>query len=171
MLLKDMAKALNRSPVYIHGLQQRFALPVLAGDAYAPAYLACLHRIVLLRVLGIAEERLRELWHLEKKLLQLLHVDSTGSPTWFLDACGAADRAPRRLLLTNYDLGWEVSGGTLQLGLNFSQQVSELFASAAMGEDALRILNRCLESQARIKSEIALERANVRAAARFAQAC
>jgi len=170
MTLGEMAKALNRPVLYVHGLQERFELPVLADGGYAPAYLACLRRIVLLRILGIAEDRLRELWHLEKKLLQLLHVDSAGSPTWFLDACGASAHASRRLLLTNIDLGREVSGGPLQLGLNFSRQVSELFASADMGEDAIRILNQCLEIQAGIKSDVALERPNIRAAARLAQA-
>lgn len=168
MTLGEMAKALNRPVLYLHGLQERFELPVLAGVGYTPAYLACLRRIVLLRVLGIAEERLRELWHLEKKLLQLLHVDSAGSPTGFLDACGAYAHATRRLLLTNVDLGREVSSGPLQLGLDFSRHVSELFASADMGEDAICILNQRLEIQAGIKFEIALERPNVRAAARLA---
>ena len=170
MTLGEIAKRLNRPALYVHGLQERFELPVLEGDAYAPAYLACLRRIVLLRVLGVSEDRLRELWHLEKKLLQLLHVDSSGSPTWFLDACGQSAHASRRLLLTNYDLGREVSGGALQLGLNFSAQVRELFASAAMGEDARRILNQCLEIQACIRSDIAREQPNARAAARLAQA-
>lgn len=169
MTLGDMAKLLNRPALYVRGLQERFALPVLADDAYAPAYLACLRRMVLLRLLGVSEERLRALWHLEKKLLQLLHVDSTGSPTWFLDACGRSAHASRRLLLTNYDLGREVSGGALQLGLNFSAQVSELFASADMGEDARRILNQCLELQSGIRSDIARERPNARAAARLAE--
>lgn len=40
-----------------------------------------------------------------KKLLVMLHADSTGSPTWFLDSCGAATSPKRRLLLTNYELG------------------------------------------------------------------
>ncbi len=170
MTLGDMAKALNRSPLVVRGLQERFELPVLAGAAYAPAYLACLRRLVLLRVLGIAEERLRELWHLEKKLLHLLHVDSAGSPTWFLDACEATANPERRLLLTHYDLGRDLSQSGLQLGLNFSRTSGELFSHADMGEDALRILNRCLELQARIQADAALELPNILAAARLAQA-
>ena len=169
MTLGDMAKALNRSPLVLRGLQERFELPVLKGAAYAPAYLAFLRRIVLLRILGIAEERLRELWHLEKKLLHLLHVDSAGSPTWFLDACDAETLPERRLLLTNYDLGRDLSASGLQLGLNFSETTSELFSHAEMGEDALRVLNRCLELQNGIKADIALELPNTLAAARLAQ--
>jgi hypothetical protein len=35
---------------------------------------------------------------------------ATGSPTWFLDSCGATTSPKRRLLLTNYELGAEVYG-------------------------------------------------------------
>jgi len=80
------AHALNRSPVYLRGLQTRFVLPVLEGAAYPHGYLAFLRTIVFLRTFGVSEDALLRLWHLETKLLTLLHVDSTGSPTWFLDA-------------------------------------------------------------------------------------
>ena len=96
----DIAKALNRSPVYLSGLQKRFELPAFEGPAYSPAYLAFLRGIVALRTFDIAEETLRDLCQLEKKLLRLLHADSAGSPTWFLDSCGAATHSKRRLLLT-----------------------------------------------------------------------
>ena len=36
MTLGDMAKALNRSPLYVRGLQDRFDLPVVKSDAYSP---------------------------------------------------------------------------------------------------------------------------------------
>lgn len=86
--LAEIAKALNRPVVYLSGLQARFEVPVLEGAGYSGAYLAFLRVIVHLRTLGIAEDKLRELWDIEKKLLQLLHADTTGSPTWFLDSCG-----------------------------------------------------------------------------------
>ena len=170
MTLTEMAKTLNRSPLVVRGLQERFGLPVLEGDTYASAYLAFLRRLVLLRILGIAEERLRELWHLEKKLLQLLHVDSAGSPTWFLDACEATENPEQRLLLSNHDLGQNLTENGLQLGLNFGQTTSELFSRAAMGEDALHVLQRCLSLRSAIKADLVLERPNTLAAARFAQA-
>ena len=169
MTLGDIAKALNRSPLVIRGLQERFELPVLKGAAYSHAYVACLHRIVLLRILGITEERLRELWHLEKKLLHLLHVDSTGATTWFLDSYDATTNPECRLLLTNYDLGRDISTNGLQLGLNFAQTTHELFSHAEMGEDTLLVLNRCLELQNRIKTDIDLELPNTLAATRIAQ--
>ena len=37
--LGDMAKALNRSAVYLHGVKARFELPTMAGSGYPEAYL------------------------------------------------------------------------------------------------------------------------------------
>ena len=65
-------------------------LEVMAGAAYSNAYLEFLRALVTLRTLNISEESLRDLWHLEKKLLQLIHVDSAGSPTWFCDGAGTS---------------------------------------------------------------------------------
>jgi hypothetical protein len=165
MNIADIAKTLNRSPLVVRGLQER-----LEGEDYTPAYLALLRRLVLLRMLGIAEERLRELWHLEKKLLQLLHLDAAGSPTWFLDACDATEHPEQRLLLTNHDLGQDLASNGLQLALNFGQPTSELFSRAAMGEDALHVLQRCLSLRSAIHADLARERPNALAAARLAKA-
>ena len=93
------------------------------------AYLALLRTVVFLRLFNISEESLRDLWRLEKKLLQLLHVDSTGSPTWFLDSCGPTTHRRRRLLLTNHDMGVALPSGTFQLGLNFATDLPELHTS------------------------------------------
>ena len=168
--LGDMAKALNRSAVYQHGVQARFELPVFEGAGYADAYLAFLRTVVFLRVLNVPEESLRTLWRLEKKLLQLLNMDSaaTGSPTWFLDACGRTTHARRRLLLTNHDLGVDLPSGTLQLALNFATELPELFAGRAMGEDALRVLGEYLKLHARLHADVSAEVPLVRAATRWA---
>jgi hypothetical protein len=93
--LSDMAASLHRSPLYVSSLQKRFGLPVFSGAAYSPAYVAFLRGLVALRTFDVAEDTLRELWLLEKKLLQLLHVDTTGSPTWFLDSCGQTTESTR----------------------------------------------------------------------------
>jgi hypothetical protein len=69
-----------------------------------------------------------------------LHVDSSGSKTWFLDSCAAITRRDRRLLLSNYDIGIAVPAHAIQLGLNFAATLPELFAGKEMGEDALRVL-------------------------------
>ena len=166
--LADTAAALNRSTVYLSGLQKRFELPTLEGAAYSNAYLEFLRALVTLRTLCISEESLRDLWHLEKKLLQLLHVDSTGSPTWFFDSCGATAHPERRLLLTNHDLGIPLTGSAVQTGLNFADSLPELFAGKEMGEDALRVLRECLKLRARILAETATELPHLRAAVKWA---
>jgi hypothetical protein len=132
----DIIRALNRSALYLSGLQARFELPVRDGAGYSTAYLSFLRTVVHLRTLSITEEALRNLWHIEKKLLQLLHADSTGSPTWFLDSCGATQSPQHRLLLTNFKMAVEIHGKQVQPELNFSKTTPELFAGTEMGEDA-----------------------------------
>ena len=163
----DIAKALNRSTVYLSGLQKRFELPTLEGSAYSDAYVAFLRGVINLRTFEISEETLRDLWHLEKKLLQLLHVDSTGSRTWFLDSCGATTHPEHRLLLTNHDLGVPLTGSEVQTGLNFSASLPELFAGKEMGEDALRVFRECLKHRTRILADLATELPHIRAAVRW----
>jgi hypothetical protein len=166
--LGDMANQVNRAPVYLRGLQARFELPTFEGTRYSEAYLAFLQTLVFLRTLGIAEETLRDLWHTEKKLLHLLHVDSTGSSTWFLDACGQTCHRQRRLLLTNHDLGMPIPSKELQLGLDFSARLPELFGSTEMGEDVLRVLNDYLRLYLRIHEDVNGELPHVRAAVKWA---
>ncbi|MFZ4395453.1 MAG: hypothetical protein ACOYOU_07485, partial [Kiritimatiellia bacterium] len=74
-------------------------------SSYTGPYFCFLETIIHLRVLGIPEDTLLHLWIFERKLMQLLHADSTGSPTWFLDACGSTINPDHRLLLSNFDIG------------------------------------------------------------------
>ena len=113
--LNELVTALNRSHLELKSVPKRFEVPPVKDDAVPETYAAFPRVVVSLRSLGISEERLRDLWQLERKLLQLLNVDSAGSPTWFLDACGESKHAQRRLLLTNCDVGFPlpVSGGSL----------------------------------------------------------
>ncbi len=164
----DMAKALNRPVVYLRGLQTRFELPVVGDAGYPDAYFAFLQSVVFLRILNIPEESLRELWRLEKKLLQLLNMDSTGSKTWFLDACGQTTHPQRRLLLSNYDIGVKLPSRTLQLGLNFASKLPEFFAGSEMGESAIRVLGQYLKICTRIQTGIDAESTLIRSAARWA---
>ena len=166
--LADLVNALNRPAIIITSLQHRFELPSFGGPAYSDPYLAFLRTLVYLRTLGIAEERLLRLWQLEKKLLQLLHVDSTGSKTWFLDSCGAITGRDRRLLLTNHDIGIAVPAHALQLGLNFAEKPRELFAGKEMGEDGLRLLNDIIPLQAAIRADVAAELPHLRQTVKWA---
>ena len=156
--LGNMATSLNRPAVVIAGLQARFELPTFPDAGYSDAYLAFLRTLINLRTLGIAAER----------LLQLLHVDSTGSKTWFLDSCGAITRRDRRLLLSNYDIGIAVPSHALQLGLNFASTLPELFGGAEMGEAALRVLNDIIPLHAGILADVAADLPHLREAAKWA---
>ncbi len=162
--LIEIGRELNRPVIYLHGLQTRFELPEC--EAYCDAYLEFLTKLVHLRALSIPEETLRNLWRIEKKLLLLLHAHSNGSPTWCLDACGATSHPEQRLLLSNYDIGVEIPSKTLQLGLNFSDKLPELFTGRQMGEDGLRVLQDYLQLYTRIRSDVRTELPLIRAASR-----
>ena len=166
--LADMAAKLNRSMVYLSGLQKRFELPAFEGTAYPDAYLEFFRTVVYLRTFGVSEETLRDLWVLEKKLLTLLHVDSTGSRTWFLDACGRTTHRERRLMLSNFDLGIPLDAREVQTGLDFSDRLPELFEGKAMGEDALRVLDECLKLEKSILNEVRAELPHVREGVKWA---
>ena len=161
----DLAKALNRSTVYLSGLQSRFELPNFDGAGYSEAYLAFLQTVVHLRPLSITEQTRRDLWCIEKKLLILLHANSTGSPTWFLDSCGAKSSPNQRLLLTNHDMGADLQNRGVQLGLNFTETTPELFDGQEMGEDALRVRKDYRKLYERIRAEVKAELPQIRSAA------
>ncbi len=168
LTLAEMTQALNRPAIVITTLQHRFELPSLGSTGYSRAYFSFLQTILSLRALAISEDRSLDLWHLEKKLLQLIHVDSTGSKTWFLDSCGRTDHLDRRLLLSNYDIGIAVPAHSIQLGLDFAQRPPELFAGTEMGEDAIRVLNKIIPLQASIRADVAAELPHLRQTAKWA---
>lgn len=165
--LGDISKALNRSPLYLQGLQKRFELPVLKGAGYPDSYLIFLQTVIVLRALNVPEETLLELWRIERKLLQLLHADTTGSPLWFLDSCGSKRNRSHRLLLSNFDIGVYLAPGALQLGLQFSNNAKELFTGTEMGEDALALLGAYLKASSALRSSIPAELPQLRTAIRI----
>jgi hypothetical protein len=116
-----------------------------------------LRKILHLRVLGVSEETLREFWALERKLIEVLHLDPQSSPTWMLDACAFLSDPDRRLLLSNIDLGFPLPATDLQIGLNFAATSPELFAGKEMGEDALRLVSNYRTRLAGIRSAVASE--------------
>ena len=193
-----LCNSLNRAPVYVRGLQRRFGLPIPAESplppnqerrtkneerknlpplSYNEPYIAFLETIIHLRVLGIPEDTLLHLWNIERKLMQILHADSTGSPTWFLDACGSTANPDHRLLLSNFDIGVylpnqeprtknQEPATTLQLGLNFASKPAapELFTAPEMGEDAILVLRQYQSLHQEIIAAIHAEIPIVRAA-------
>lgn len=167
--LTDLARSLNRSTVYLSGLQTRFELPVFPGAGYSRAYLSFLTTLVHLRTLAVPEETLRELWITEKKLLLLLHADTSVSPTWFLDSCGCESNPNRRLLLSNHDVGVDLNSDGVQLGLDFTDALPELFPGREMGEDVLRAFNAYRRQSADVIAKVTAELPHVNAAMRWAK--
>jgi hypothetical protein len=167
MTLGEMAKALNRPVVQITGLQKRFELPVFEGAGYSSAYFSLLRQIVHLLHFSIPEKTLLDLWKTEKHLLQLLHFDATGSPTWSLDECGKGGHLERRLLLTHHDLGPECSKKMLQPQLDFASAPRGLFASKEVGDDIRRVLDTYLQLYAGIQAQAAAEASQLRLALRW----
>lgn len=160
-----MAEGLGRPGVWVAGVQKRFGLPVL--ESYPEGYEAFLRKIVHLRVLGVSEETLREFWAVERKLIEVLHLDPQSSPTWMVDACAFGADPDRRLLLSNIDLGFTLSAIDLQIGLNFAASSPELFAGKEMGEDALRLISDYRTRLTVIRSAVASESRILRAALKW----
>ncbi len=70
----------------------------------------------------------------EAKLLTLLHMDSAGSRTWFLDACGQTTHRKGRSLLTNEPRPWRGDpGADTATWPEFGDALPELFAGEEMG--------------------------------------
>ena len=150
-----MAEGLGRPGVWVAGVQKRFGLPVL--ESYPEGYESFLRKIIHLRVLGVSEETLREFWAVERKLIEVLHLDPQSSPTWMVDACAFSADPDRRLLLSNIDLGFPLPATDLQIGLNFAATSTELFAGMDMGEDALRLISDYRTRLSGIRSTVASE--------------
>jgi hypothetical protein len=153
--IQIMAEGLGRPVVWIAGVQKRFGLPVL--ESYSEGYDAFLRKILHLRVLGLSEEALREFWGVERKLIEVLHLDPQSSPTWMVDTCAFQADPDRRLLLSNIDLGFPLPATDLQIGLNFAASSPELFAGRDMGEDALRLISDYRTRLAGIRSTVGSE--------------
>jgi hypothetical protein len=119
-------------------MRKRFGLPVL--DDYPECCVAFLRKIRDLRNLGVSEERLGDLWDLERKLIAILHLDLGGGELSLIEGCSAEADPEHRLLLSNADLGVPLMARDVQAGLDFQSRPSELFEGKEMGEDALRLI-------------------------------
>jgi hypothetical protein len=139
MTLSELSDRFGRPALWITRMRKRFGLPAL--EDYPECYVAFLRKIRDLRNLGVSEEKLGDLWNLERKLIAILHLDLGGGEFSLIEGCSAEADPDRRLLLSNADLGVPLMARDVQAGLDFSAgRPKELFEGKAMGEDALRIL-------------------------------
>lgn len=165
--MKQIAERLGRPAIWISGIQKRFGLPML--ESYPEGYESFLRKILHLRVLGVSEETLREFWAVERKLIEVLHLDPQSSPTWMVDACAYPSDPDRRLLLSNIDLGFILPATELQIGLNFATSSPELFAGKDMGEDALKLLQDYRTRLAGIRLSVGSELSVLKGAIKWAR--
>lgn len=78
--LAEITKDLNRPVVYISDLQLRLELPAAEDAGYSDALQAFLQTLIHLRKLVIAGDRLRELWDIERKFIQLANAEANRTP-------------------------------------------------------------------------------------------
>lgn len=168
MTFPDLCRELGRNTLSTRALQLRLALVSFQGNQYTTAYLEFLRTVVYLRMLGVSLEKIEDLWNAEKRLLTMLHADSSGSPTWYLDACGQKSNPERRLFLSNFDLGVPIPSGYVQLELDFAQRLSELFSPDEMGEDVMRQFRQYLDLLEHVRTKLRKELPMIRAAAKWA---
>ena len=166
--LAEIAAELGRDRLYLLGWIKRFELPPGHGNRYPAIYLSFFRTVVFLKLAQIPEEKLVELWTLEKKLMNLLHVDTSSSPTWMIDGHAAAGSDSRRLFLSRFDIGTDLQGACVQPGLDFSPAPAELFGGRDMGEDALRLLGIYLAELKPVLATVAAQSAVLGEAARWA---
>ena len=138
MTLSELSDRLGRPALWISRMRKQFGLPVL--EDYPECYVAFLRKIRDLRNLGVSEEKLSELWNLERKMIAILHLDLGGGELSLIEGCSVEADPERRLLLSNAELGVPLMARDLQTGLDFQALPKELFEGREMGDDALRIL-------------------------------
>ena len=165
MSFSELCTALNRGPHFIRHIQRELALPVISSqEGYPRNYRLFLERVIYLRVFGVPLEAIAALFAVEKKLMHLLKVDTANaSPLWYLASCECEDGSQTRLLLSNFELGpWIRDDGTVQYSLDFGAQLPELFKSAEMGEDILRVYRLYREQSSAMARRLRGERQLVR---------
>ncbi len=165
MKLGDMASAVGRSVPAVMLLQRKYGLTVC--EAYTDGYVALMKKIMYLSILSVSVGDIKALLKSERRLLELLKVDSVqDSPVWFESLCTMRS-GPTRLLLTGYNIGHAVFGDAVQTGLDFKERAKELFEDQEMGADALLGLSKYAEIVARIQRRLTDECALVQDAAKW----
>ena len=152
MKLKELAEASGKTVPFVMNLQQKFALP--ACKEYSAGCAALVKKLVFLDACSVPAKDSLALLTAEKRLLELLKVDSLDPvPEWFENLC-TMKHGPNRLLLSGYDL--ERKSG-VQPGLDFAEREKELFAHREMGADALRALELCRKASSAVRARLAQE--------------
>ena len=167
MTTKELAGSVGKSVPEVLALQKKFGLPT--SKNYPDGYTVLLKKLLYLSTCSVSGKDIKDLLAKEKKLLELLKVDSVqGGVLWFEGHCIMKD-GPSRLLLSGHDLGHPVRAAFVQPGLDFNERPRELFESSEMGTDVLRELHRYADVLGRIQDRVGSELPMVEAAAKWAR--
>lgn len=152
MKINALSKATGKSVPYLSNLIKRYNINTTNG--FAEGHLVLIRKILALNICAVPAKEIEQLLTRERKLLELMRVDSLHHvPEWFELLC-CFKSGPTRLLLSGYDLGTEVTGNAVQPGLDFCEREQELFKSHEMGADVLFALNCYVESLNSIKKRL-----------------
>ena len=153
--LRVLAKRVGKSVPTVLLFQKKFGLPVYKD--YSKGYMILLKKLIFLSICSVPDREVKSLLEKEKKLLELLKVDSLfDKEHWFESFC-LMESGPTRLLFSGYDLGHPVDCEIVQPSLDFSEREKELFQSSEMGASALRELRRYSELHQKIQARIRQE--------------
>jgi hypothetical protein len=167
MTTTELIERLGRPALWITRMRKRFGLPIL--EEYPECYVAFLRKIRDLRNLGVSEEKLGDLWDLERKLIAILHLDLGGGELSLIEGCSVEADPDHRLLLSNADLGVPLLARDVQAGLDFQSRPQELFDGQAMGEDALRLLGEYRNLLKDVRELVGRERSVLKDSLRLAK--
>ena len=167
MKIKALAEATGKSVPFVMNIQNRFGIRPLLH--YPEGHAALLKKLVWLSLCSVPQKDIELLLSRERKLLEILKVDSvSGENNWFERLC-TMKTGPTRLLLSGYDLKCRIDGNTIQPGLDFAERARELFTEKEMASDALTALRNYAAIFGKIQSQLALDIPAMAAALRWAR--
>ncbi len=153
MKMKALAEAVDRSVPFVMNVQKKFGLQTLLH--YSDGYAALMKKLVWLSLSPVPLKDIELLLNRERKLLEVLKVDSVSHESdWFERMC-VMKSGPSRLLLSGYDLKCRIDGDAVQPGLDFAERARELFEDQEMGADALTALKNYAAIFKRVRDQLA----------------
>jgi hypothetical protein len=169
MKIDELATRVGKGVPYVLALRRRFGLP--SCHDYPEGYATLVAKLFFLEICSVPEAQVKALLSRERKLLELLRVDSLhehAGRLWFESLC-TMKSGPTRLLLSGHDLGHSVDHDAVQPELDFSRRGKELFRPVEMGADALCELRRYSEALDAVRERIRVELPVVKEAVDWAE--
>lgn len=157
----QMCRMLGKSTRYVRSLQTAIGLYIPEpGELYTQSYLVFMRKVVSLRAFTVPIADINELLIKERKILEMLNVDSmTDSPIWFMAKSKPSVHSRTHLLLTGHNLGFDIAAGDVQCNLDYRTHEAELFGRKEMGENIHHAIALYLEILRTIDKRVRSERA------------